>query len=323
MIVSGTGYSLIVVSEDGTQYDISDFAEGLSWEENKGELATRITFSIANESEDLKEILKIGCLAAVLYDDEEVIRGYINEATEKYSNTMDLLTFIAYDELIALQKSKDQMYFTEGQTTQQVLMQIFNDWGIPAGQYTGANVTHGKLVYKTGSLADCILDILDDAHKKGGAKTIIRANQGVIDVIARGSNETVFGFDESNTVSATKTESITDIVTRVKIIGKTTDEGRPPVEAVLNGHTEFGVRQEIYLREKDTTASDAQKAAQEILDERGKTSKSQSVTLPDVPSIRKGDAVELDLGDLQGAYYVAGIRHEADTGIMIIELEEG
>lgn len=323
MKVSETDYTLAITAEDGTQYDISDFADDLGWEENEKELATSMSFSVGTDNEQLLKIIKLGCLASVLSSGKEKARGYINTAKVKSTGSKDSITVKAYDDLFALQKSEDQLYFAAGQMTKDVLTQIFAEWNLTISNYTGANVAHEKLVYRSGSLADNILDILDDAVKKGGEKSILRSTLGQIEVVTRGSNQEIYCFDEDCSISAESETSIADIVTRVKVVGKADkDEGRPPVEATLNGLTQFGVRQKIYQREKDATAEEAQTAAQKILDEKGKISEKVSVQSPDVPDIRKGDRVRVSIGDLNDDYFVLGVRHDASNGIMTMDLEK-
>lgn len=318
-----TDYTLVIVAEDGNQYDITDYAEDIGWEENEKELAMSISFSVVMDDDNtLANIIKIGALAAVLADGTEVARGYINKAKSKKAGSGDKITCTAYDELYNLQTSEDQLYFTAGQSTKALLTQILQEWGVTIATYTGADVTHEKMAYRSGTVADAILDILDDAHKKGGVKSMLRATSGTINVIPIGGNETCYVFDEDVTISAEQEISITDLVTRVKVIGKTTAEGRPPVEATLNGLTQFGIRQKIYTRDKDATAAEAQTAAQKILDEKGKVSKTYSIQAPDVPSIRKGDTVYVTVGAMTGFYNVVGVRHDASDATITMDLKE-
>ena len=323
MKVSETIYTLAIVGEDGTQYDISEFAEDLGWEENERELATSMSFSVGTDNAKLNALVKLGCVALVLVGEDECARTTINRARQKKSSDKVSLTISAYDELYPLQRSEDQLYFPAGQTTKAVLTQILGDWGITFGKYEGADVTHEKLVFRTGSLADSILDILDDAVKKGGDPSVLRAAKGSVEVVKRGGNKTVYLFDEDDTISVEQETSITELVTRVKIVGKEdATEGLPPVEALLNGLTEFGIRQRIYTREKDATTAEAQTAAQAILDEKGKVKKSMAIKSPDVPQMRKGDAIFVHIGEIVGYFYVEGIRHDATTGTMTLDIKE-
>ena len=99
MRVSDTNYTLVIVSEDGTQYDISDFAEDLGWEENEKELASHLSFTVGTDNEELTSLIKIGCVAAVLTDGVERTRGTIQRARVKVSGSKETRTVTAYDEL--------------------------------------------------------------------------------------------------------------------------------------------------------------------------------------------------------------------------------
>ena len=320
---TATNYTLVILGEDGTQYDVSEFAEDLGWEENESELAMRLSFSIATDNKKLGAIIKIGCTAAVIANGKECARGIITTAKTKKSLDASTRTIVCYDDLYPMQTSEDQFYFPAGLTTKTILTRIFYEWNIPKGDYSGPDVEHEKLVFRSGTLAEIVLSVLEDARKKGGIRSIVRATQGKIDVVKIGTNTTVYLFDEEDTISVEQETSIAELVTRVKIVGKeNATEGLPPVEAVLNGMTEFGIRQRIYSREADATAEEAQKAAQAILDEEGRFITSIAIKAPDVPEMRKGDLCFVHIGEILGYHYVSGIRHDATAGTMTLNIVE-
>lgn len=322
-------YRLVVMSESGAQYNIKDFAEKIGWEQNDGELATRISFTVKNNTipdikKKISEIVKPGCLVMIYAECSgtkgEVARGYVSKWRPVLSNSKTKFEVTAYDELYNLQKSQEMIYYSSGAGTKTVLMRIFGDWGIPVGKYNGPDVKHGKLAYKTEMLSDVIKKVLDDAKKKGGGKAFVRADEGKVSVLRWGDNDPVYAFTTSTTKEVSHTISTETMITRVKIIGKEPKEGRPPVEAVLNGKTQFGIRQKIYTRGEDETAAEAQTAAQEIINASGKEKTEIAVQGPDVPFIKKGDKVHIKAGSLNGYYFVKGIQHDADTGSMKMNL---
>lgn len=322
-------YSLMIMTESGTQYDIKDYVENLGWEENDGELAVRTSFAVKNEetSEGLISTLaKPGCLVAVFAEHEstndEVARGYITDWKPTVSGSKDKFDVVCYDELYNLQESQDYVYYSSGIGTKSAITKIFNDWGIPMDKYEGPDVTHGKLAYKTKMLAEVLLDILEDAKKKGGGAAMIRASKGKTSVLGWGSNETVYHFEADNVKVASHKMSTSGMLTRVKVIGQEDKEGRSSVEALVNGLTEYGIRQKIYVRGKDDSVSDAQLAAQDIINEKGQVKEEISVQSPDVPFIRKGDMVHVTVGTLEDYYFVIGIRHDADIGSMTMDLKK-
>lgn len=327
--ISKIKYRLVVMTESKKQYNIKEFVEDLGWEENDGELATRISFTAKNEKTSaglISSLAKPGCLVGVFATDgsidEEVARGYVTDWKPLLSGSKDKVDITCYDELYNLEESQDLIYYSSGIGTKSAITQIFDNWQIPTEKYDGPDVTHGKLAYKTESLADVLLDILDDAKKKGGGDAFIRAAKGKVSVLQWGSNKTVYHFEADNTKQVSHKMSTAGIITRVKVIGQEDDDGRSSVEAVVNGQTKFGIRQKIYVRGKDDSVSDAQSAAQDIINDKGQVDEEITVQSPDVPFVRKGDLVHITAGTLNDYYFVKGIRHNADSMSMTMDLKK-
>ena len=327
--ISKIKYRLVVMTESKKQYNIKEFVEDLGWEENDGELATRISFTAKNEKTSaglISSLAKPGCLVGVFATDgsidEEVARGYVTNWKPLLSGSKDKVDITCYDELYNLEESQDLIYYSSGIGTKSAITQIFDNWQIPTEKYDGPDVTHGKLAYKTESLADVLLDILDDAKKKGGGDAFIRAAKGKVSVLQWGSNKTVYHFEVDNTKQVSHKMSTAGMITRVKVIGQEDDDGRSSVEAVVNGQTKFGIRQKIYVRGKDDSVSDAQSAAQDIINDKGQVDEEITVQSPDIPFVRKGDLVHITAGTLNDYYFVKGLRHDADSMSMTMDLKK-
>ncbi len=327
--ISKIKYRLVVMTESKKQYNIKEFVEDLGWEENDGELAVRISFTAKNEKTSaglISSLAKPGCLVGIFATDgsvdDEVARGYVTSWKPLLSGSKDKVDIICYDELYNLEESQDLIYYSSGIGTKSAITQIFDNWEIPTEKYDGPDVTHGKLAYKTESLADVLLDILDDAKKKGGGDAFIRAAKGKVSVLQWGSNKTVYHFEVDNTKQISHKMSTAGMITRVKVIGQEDDDGRSSVEAVVNGQTKFGIRQKIYVRGKDDSVSDAQSAAQEIINDKGQIDEEITVQSPDIPFVRKGDLVHITAGTLNDYFFVKGIRHDADSASMTMDLKK-
>lgn len=323
-------YRVVVMDESGAQYNIKDFIQNLGWEENENEISVRSSFTARNDETSkgyLSNIIKPGCLVGIFASDggsldEEVARGYVETWNPIEKNSGNDLKCTNYDELYKLQKSQDNRYYPSGTGTKSALQSIFDDWEIPQGDYQGPNASHGKMVFNNKYLSDIMLELLDDAVKKGDEKCVIRAAKGYTSVIPRGSNKTVYVFKVDNTQSFSQSVSTSDLITRVKVVGKADDDGKRSVDATLNGQTKYGIRQRIYTRGSDETLSDAKSAAQEILDGEGKIKREMTVQSPDVPFIRKSDLVYIMSGSVSDYYYVKSIQHNADVYSMTMELEK-
>lgn len=322
-------YYVMVTDENGNQYNIKEFIQDLGWEENENEISVRSSFTARNDKTSkgfLSSIIKPGCLIGIFASDGasfdgEVARGYVETWNPVEKNSGSSLKCTCYDELYKLQKSQDNRYYPSGTGTKSAVQGIFNDWEIPQGDYKGPDATHGKMVYNNRYLSDIILDLLDDAAKKGGGRCVIRASKGRASVIPRGSNEEVYVFRADNTCSFSQTISTADLITRVKVAGQSEESGKRGVDATLDGEIRYGIRQRVYIRGSDEKLEDAKSAAQEILDGEGRIKKGMEVQCPDVPFIRKGDRVYLAGSPATGSYTVKGIRHHADAYSMSMELE--
>lgn len=323
-------YKLILVTTTGKQLDISQAAESIGWEEGDAELAQRIGLTLHNTKyggSQLSSIAQPGSIVAIIADwgtsSEEVARGTIEEWEPGHvgsgSTTFEVL---AYDELFNLQQSQDNRYYSAGTGTKAAITGIFNDWGVPIEKYNGPDVAHAKTPFKNEYLSNILIQLLDDAVKKGGAKCIIRASKGKVSVIPKGSNTTIYHFDEdTNATLARDKISTVDLVTRVKVVGKEDSDGRQPVEAVIDGLTQHGIRQRIQNRSEDDSLASAKSAAQEILDTQGKPTRTIVLESPDVPMIRKGDKIHAKAGTLNGYYITKSVRHDAANRSMSMELE--
>lgn len=327
--IEDLNYRVILVIENKKQYNITDYVEGLGWEENEGELAVRLTFSMYNgktKQGKISSLVKLGCLILVYADcgsvKKEAARGYVTEWKQALSQGEDRFEATCYDELYFLQTSQDNLYFPSGMKTKSILGKIFKAWGIPIGKFEGPDVTHGKMIYRSENLSDVLLDILNEAKKKSGKKPLLRAEKGRIHVMEWGSNDTVYHFESENTKMVSFRKSTQGLVTRVKVISQKKDEKRQKVEAALDGLTQYGIRQKIYIRDKDDSLDAAKKAAQSILNKEGKPKNDITVQGPDVPYIRKGDMVHIEAGALKGCYLVTGIMHNADSGTMSMDLKK-
>ena len=322
-------YRVVVMDEAGNQYNIKDYIQNLGWEENETEISVRSSFAARNDKTSkgyLSSIIKPGCLVGIFATDggsldEEVARGYVENWNPVEKNSGNNLKCTCYDELYKLQKSQDNRYYPSGTGTKSALQGIFDDWEIPQGDYNGPNASHGKTVCNNKYLSDILLEFLDDAVKRGEEKCMIKAAKGYTSVVPWGSNETVYVFRVDNTQSFSQTISTANLITRVKVVGQADDDGKRSVDATLNGETKYGIRQRIYTRGSDETLSDANSAAQEILDGEGKIEKEMTVQSPDVPFIRKGDLVYIISGSVSDYYYVKSIQHNADAYSMTMELE--
>lgn len=326
--ISKISYKVYLLRENGEQLNLTDIAESVTWEENEGELAMRVSLSLANilyNGKRISSIAKPNCQIIITAENAgkstEVARAKITEWSPTMSGDSDTLTLEGYDQLYDLQASQDNRYISKGVTTQAAILSIFKDWGIPVGSYQGPTNKNAKTIYKNEFLSDIILDLLSNAKKHGARDCLVRSVNGKISVLPKAGNTTVYSFDEGQNVEAVNYKISTgEMVTVVKVVATESKSDRQAVEAIVKGKTEYGKRQRIYVRESDDTLADATAAAKQILADDGSPTETISVNVPDVPYVRRGDKIKLTSRYYTGYAVVASIQHDAVSRAMSMEL---
>ena len=327
--VAKLSYHIYLLRETGQKLDITGIVASAAWEENKDELASRMSLTLANVpygGSYMSSIAKPNCYLLIYAEtggvSEEVARCKIADWETSRTEEEDTLTLSGYDELFDLQKSEDQRFIQNGTSTKEALIDLFDDWGVPLGKYDGSAAACAKSCYSD-ALSDIILDLLDNAHKHGDPDCCIRASQGKIEVIRKGSNDTVYCFEEGLNLSAARMKiSTSNMITVVKVLSSQKDDnGSRAVESVVEGKIEYGRRQRIFVRDADDDLSAATAAAKQILKDEGEAEKTLKVKAPDVPFIRKHDRVCIVSRTYTGNTLVLAIQHDVTGKSMTMELK--
>ncbi len=324
-------YRVVAVTPEGEQLDITNVTTNLGWEEGERELSSRISLKLHNASYKGKMISELVQPNTPLFvyaisngESQEVIRGTVQKWTPTESNGTFTIDIEADDEMFPLRHNQDDAYFSQGTSTKSAITATLDKWGVPY-EYKGPDpgVAHEKMAFKKNWISDILIKILEDLKQKGGGVYFMRAKEGKVQILPRGSNETTYHFDgETNALQVKDSFDASGIVTQVKVVGKSDKEGHQAVEDVIKGKTEYGVRQEILERPSDKSLADIQKAAQELLKEKGSIKRKTSLSCADVPFLRKGDRIRVETGLMQGYWFVKSIRHNAADGKMDFDVDE-
>lgn len=320
-------YRVVVVGSDGTQYDLTDITSALGWSEGEKELAAKITAKFAcvefggKMITDLVQMCTPVFVYAGLGDDfQEMIRGTVNKISIVESNREFSLDIEAADEALALRQNQDDFFFTPDHSSTAIITEIFNRFGVPH-ELQITDVKHEKKVYRGKYLSDMIADVLKDLKEKGGETYFLRAYEGTIQIIPRGTNQDIYYFDISDTFTrASESFDSSDTVTKVKVVGKEREEGHQRIDAVIEGRNDLGTRQVIYPRDDKTTLEEAEKAAKKILEENGIKRKT-TLESADLPFIRKGDRIRLRSTLGEGYFFIKAVRHDAPQMKMTADLD--
>lgn len=315
--------------------DIKDRIKSLSWTEGANEVGTIITFACVNWPESdsapatqtghwMHEFLKVGMLIVINAESnigtEEVARGFIQNW--KTTSTLDeqTVTIKTYDQLIALKKSSINKYFQKGTATAAIYNAICDECSITRGTYQGPSVSHNKTTYRSTNAQKAIEDAFEYARRQGAKRVFLCDRKGKACVYPYGYNQTQWIFMPDKTLSVTNERDITDMVTRVQVIGQQDKEGRSPVVSTKNGLTSYGIRQKIVTQDKDDKTGKAQQEAAKILEFEGKMKEKFTLKAPDVPYLHKGEAITVVVSTLRDIFWVVGVTHDADANTMTMDL---
>ena len=323
-------YRVTCVSSDGKQLDLTPISTGLGWSEGAKELAAKITLKVAIceiDGKNITELVKPFTQIIVFADTDngdgfvEVCRGKIQKITFSESHGEFYLDIEAADEANELRHNQANFFFTDGHNSSAIIKEVLSKFGVD-GKIDVVDVKHSKKVYRKKYLCDIIEDVLKDIREAGKGEFFIRATGGKIEIIKRGDNSTVWHFDiDENILKVSETFDASKLVTKVKVVGKSKDEGHPAIEQTVNGKTEYGERAIIYERPNNETSGDAEKAAQKILKEQGDIKRNVRIESPDVPTLRKGDKIRVRSSLGTSFYFVKSVNHNAVTRKMNCELD--
>lgn len=299
-------YTVYIVS-GGKTYNVTPIMIGLDMSEARNQIAQSATVQIMNvmvEGKWLSSVFGVRDRITVYANDgtknAEVFRGFIWDRDYRSSLSEREITLKCYDQLIYLQESESSEFFAAGKTTKDIIGAICGEWGIKY-EYNYESITHAKLVLR-GRLSDIITsDILDLVKDRSGKKYAITSAGDTVRIRTVGSNETVYRIEAgANAISTRRNQTMSGVVTKVKIYSKADKEERREVDvSIVDGTDKYGTLQKIITRSENETIDEAKAEAQNILKESSAPKWSYEVQAPDIPWIRKGDKVYVNAGDIQ------------------------
>lgn len=211
---------------------------------------------------------------------------------------------------------------------------------MPTGVIEGPIAPLPKGTYR-GSLADTILTILTESFYEEGQEYVLRARENTVEVVQPGRNDPVYHLSAARNVeSYTDQQSITELVTEVRIVGEQSatlviadDPGggsapaavRPPIDRLLVPDdpdvARFGRFRALVVDQENDNPADLEAKANAIFSERGAPQRTRSLVAPDIPLLRRGDLIRVTAGTMDEYAVVSGVQHDADTRKMQVTID--
>lgn len=299
MDVAKLKYRVKVKIPDGTIFTLDQaLVDGCNLEGNEVEVSERLTFEIKNKKVDNKWIHKLLYVGNYVYLNasvgsgwKEVFRGRIYDW--KYSDDKKKLNITAFDWNYRYQSSEVNIYRRKNETGASLTKRLIARWrGRTIKRLDGPNIKLPAKAYDNKlTVTGIIEDSIKESKKKGDKNYVIRCIGSEIAVIQEGTNKDVYELNEY-LGEIEDHHSIRDLVTRVRVY-RTNDKdtsAKAKLEKTIDGKTKYGVLQRLVYTDGDSL-SDGIKEAEEILKDKGKVEITRKVSHPDVPFIKKGDAV--------------------------------
>lgn len=343
-------YDPLLVLSNGDVLPLARVTQGLQWEEQPGELAQRLSLVCHNAPTSFGRLHQVMALASkiVLRCDwgigpQLLFIGTVEE-WEFTDDGQEVISVTAYDDLRGLAASEDEYLFPEDSSAPAALKKILSDWGLTLGRFEMPEVSLPKMRLD-GSLADSIFTILTEVFYRLDEQAEyfvrMRVNDGsnVIDVVKPASNEP-WHITEELVARYRDHQSLRDYISQVHLLGSVAqDKGagipatsedaanaavRPRIDELMThaNAAVYGRRRALVRGQENDTVEELKKRGTYLLSEHAEPSRDRTILLPDIPPLRKGDALRLNVGTASGVeLIVTSVQHDADARTMEVTFD--
>lgn len=287
-------YRVRVRVPNGTRYTLDQMVvDSCNLEENDGEVAARVTFSVRNEKlEDgwLHKHLYVGNYvyihARVGGPWQEVFRGRVYDW--RNSQSSQAVEVICYDLNYRYQVSEVNIYRRKNETAANLTKRLIARWKDRVIKQLDGPFEN--LPAKAYDSKMTVTEIIEDSIQESKDKDfVIHCIEGEIGIVKKGTNETIYVLGDF-LEDLSDDHSIRNLVTRVRIYKRNNHEDPAKLAETIDGETKYGVLQRLVYTD-GMTMSEARKEANQILKDEGKVVKNRKIKHPDIPFIKKGDKI--------------------------------
>lgn len=209
----------------GQKYRLKGITTDLITDHEEKDIAHKVTITFANVKVGKKQLHSIVKLRDKIYvyantggGAKEVFRGIVWE--RQFDRTADVkeVKLICYDKLIYLMNSKDNLFVKKGKTTKDAVTELAKKWGLKI-RYSYRSISNKKIIYRSETIADILVSLLNKAKKETGVGYVIRFEKNVLVIEPTGKNKTVYKIESGdNSISVSYNETMDGMVTKVKIV---------------------------------------------------------------------------------------------------------
>jgi hypothetical protein len=318
---------------------------GLTWQDDQRELAMRVVVQVPDEPDDNWDpnlvadgqpfILRAGPKSAPV----EVVRGRFKGHSFGMSQGVPIGPR-GYSLLYDMLQSREDVVYDDSATGAYIIKDLCSQFQVPIGTIDGPTVVVGPMVGRRKQIADVFVEVLKRARGAGDGSWVMRWEQDGFHVVRPGGNKVVYWFVEGESIlGGSGDSSIEKLITRVRVVRLESTKTVGALErdqygrfkantekavkandiATINGHTEFGILQEVVYAKKGATDEEAITMAHAVLDMYGSPIITANIVVPLLPDIKKGDKHHITTPLFDGYMFVLGL--SADAGSRSLHLD--
>lgn len=302
----------------GARINITDIVESLSWSGSIEQASRILDITVINAPFDpvmaqVSRFLELGDFISVEKENVEIFFGQVY--TLEKSSDIGTVTYNCYDIVNHLLKSKGKYNF-KNMTAEGIAARVCAELSIPAGNFARTGVNIKTMIVDGTSIYDTIMQAYTKAYKVNHKMYQLVQEKRAISVIEVGTKVANFRLsEESNITKTSQSESINDMINRVKIYNeKGTQIGEVSDSVALK---KFGAFQEVYTAEKGIQPK---VGATSML--KGMT---QNLSIEAVGDTRCVAGMGVEVYDItqgiSGLYWISSDKHEFKESVHTMTLE--
>ncbi|WP_179292196.1 XkdQ/YqbQ family protein [Paenibacillus campinasensis] len=279
----------------------------------------QISLSNTRDGEEQAVEIEVGKEIRFYANGEGLFRGIIFDYTV---NDRGDASLTAHDENVYLTKNVDTRKFVN-MTAQAIVKEIGKAFDIPVGDVAATGFVIPKLILRNMTLWDMIVTALTETRKQNGRKFFLYAREGKMNL--REKKDAVVRWmleDGVNITMASRTRSIEDMRTSVKVIG---GDDKKPITVLETNATmakTYGTMQHLETASSDLKKSALEQLAKQRLKDLAKVTEDVSVEAIGNTEVIAGTAVYAfeSMTDLVGGFYVNADTHTFQNGVHLMEV---
>jgi hypothetical protein len=161
-------YTLLLFKNDGSSYNLTQMIGNLQWKDSINTMGMELSFDKAHSDEKYMvehDVVELGDKLLLANNGVEVFRGIVTdeETAGRFGRS-----YISFDYAFYLNKSKTIIQFNKSKASESI-KKLCSKFGVAIGTITPMNTVITK-IYKDNTVAEIIMDILEQATRETGVK---------------------------------------------------------------------------------------------------------------------------------------------------------